>query len=72
MFYDKIEIQFGGKSMIENIEGTTINIRIQDEEIALPNEIKRKIEESTESRRPTARQWSRLTAPRSVKRRNTD
>ena len=31
--------------MIENIEGTTINIRIQDEEIALPNEIKRKIEE---------------------------
>ena len=45
MFYDKIAIQFGGKSMIENIEGTTINIRIQDEEIALPNEIKRKIEE---------------------------
>ena len=31
MFYDKIEIQFGGKSMIENIEGTTINIRIQDD-----------------------------------------
>ena len=46
MFYDKIAIQFGGKSMIENIEGTTINIRIQDEEIALPNEIKRKIDSS--------------------------